>query len=345
MAKSIYEKIAGQLRKEIRQGKFPPGTILPGERGLAERFRVSRPTLRRALEVLIAEESLESRPGIGNIVLQTTGIAGQKKARKVIGFFSVGKSIYYSQLLFAGAAEFAETAGADLRVLTEEMLPQLQPGDLDGVIFANTPSRLVPVAIALQKSGIPVVTINRQLPEEHRISCIKTDAERDVYALIRHALQQGYRKIALIGGILQPREGDAMYQRTRSWCAAYRDAGLPVPEELVLSQEDVMDVAKTSCFLRDTAPEIAFCVTGAVFTATICAGSVAQIRIPEDMQVFCFDDVRPMIGANRISVGYAQMPLAQMGAAAVERVLQKSHKADVQIFATNFIFTDCNSFL
>ena len=62
-------------------------------------------------------------------------------------------------------------------------------------------------------------------------------------------------------------------------------------------------------------------------------------------RVFCFDDVRPMIGANRISVGYAQMPLAQMGAAAVERVLQRSRKPDVQIFATNFIFTDCNSFL
>ena len=345
MAKCVYEKIAGQLRREIRQGKFPPGTILPGERGLAERFCISRPTLRRALELLIAEEILECRPGIGNIVLQTTGIPRQKKARKVIGFFSVGKSIYYSQLLFAGAAEFAETAGADLRVLTEEMLLQLRPGEVDGVIFANTPLHLVPVAIALQKSGIPVVTINRQLPEEYRISCVKADAVRDVYSLIRHALQQGYRKIALIGGILQNRESNAFYQRTCSWCAAYRDAGLPVPEELVLPPEEAVDIAKTSKFLRDITPEIAFCVSGAVFTAAICASSVAQIRIPEDMKVFCFDDVRPLIGANRISVGYAQMPLAQMGAAAAERVLQKSLTADVQIFVTNFIFTDSKSFL
>ncbi|MEU3663471.1 GntR family transcriptional regulator [Streptomyces sp. NPDC032940] len=48
----LYRRVAGRLLDELRLGAVPPGERLPGERRLAERFGVSRETVRQALEVL-----------------------------------------------------------------------------------------------------------------------------------------------------------------------------------------------------------------------------------------------------------------------------------------------------
>ncbi|MFC4328058.1 GntR family transcriptional regulator [Streptomyces andamanensis] len=48
----LYWRIATQLLGELRAGTIPPGERLPSERHLAAHFRVSRETVRQALEVL-----------------------------------------------------------------------------------------------------------------------------------------------------------------------------------------------------------------------------------------------------------------------------------------------------
>ncbi|MGW2822374.1 GntR family transcriptional regulator [Streptomyces sp. NPDC001443] len=49
---TLYWQVATALLGELRDGTIPPGERLPGERRLAERFGVSRLTVRQALEVL-----------------------------------------------------------------------------------------------------------------------------------------------------------------------------------------------------------------------------------------------------------------------------------------------------
>ncbi|MFJ9895660.1 GntR family transcriptional regulator [Streptomyces sp. NPDC091280] len=48
----LYGKVAARLLDELHDGTVPPGERLPSERRLAERFQVSRETVRQALEVL-----------------------------------------------------------------------------------------------------------------------------------------------------------------------------------------------------------------------------------------------------------------------------------------------------
>jgi GntR family transcriptional regulator len=48
-------QVAGILRQEIRNGAFPPGSVLPSEPELAARFGVSRSLVNRALALLRAE--------------------------------------------------------------------------------------------------------------------------------------------------------------------------------------------------------------------------------------------------------------------------------------------------
>lgn len=56
------------LRDEITGGHFPQGASLPGEQRLAQIHRVSRVTVRRALETLAADGLIEKRSGSGSIV-------------------------------------------------------------------------------------------------------------------------------------------------------------------------------------------------------------------------------------------------------------------------------------
>jgi DNA-binding FadR family transcriptional regulator len=62
--------------KLIREGAFPPGTRLPGERELAERFNVSRVTVREAEIALQAQGFISIKTGSGVYVLDPAENAG-----------------------------------------------------------------------------------------------------------------------------------------------------------------------------------------------------------------------------------------------------------------------------
>lgn len=58
-----FESVIGQIVDRIRAGELREGSVLPGERTLASRLQVSRPTVRLALEVLAEAGVVEIRPG------------------------------------------------------------------------------------------------------------------------------------------------------------------------------------------------------------------------------------------------------------------------------------------
>lgn len=70
MAKTpAYDKIFQQLKKEIIEGEFAVGELLPTESELESRFNVSRTTIRRATEMLSREKFVVIRQGRGTRVL------------------------------------------------------------------------------------------------------------------------------------------------------------------------------------------------------------------------------------------------------------------------------------
>lgn len=61
----LYRQVAEQIRVLVETGELKPGSRLPPERELAERFCVSRPTVREALIVLEVEGHIQIRMGSG----------------------------------------------------------------------------------------------------------------------------------------------------------------------------------------------------------------------------------------------------------------------------------------
>ncbi|MEV7793178.1 GntR family transcriptional regulator [Streptomyces sp. NPDC087512] len=65
---SRHHDIAEDLRQQITTGRIAPGERLPSEASLADRYKVSTVTLRRALAVLQRERLVEKIQGKGNFV-------------------------------------------------------------------------------------------------------------------------------------------------------------------------------------------------------------------------------------------------------------------------------------
>jgi DNA-binding transcriptional MocR family regulator len=69
-----YLQLAIYLRGAIIVRSLPPGTPLPSEPELADRYKVSRDTVRRAMQLLREIGIAETRRGIGHFVTRTPEI-------------------------------------------------------------------------------------------------------------------------------------------------------------------------------------------------------------------------------------------------------------------------------
>ena len=69
----LSDDIVERLETMILEGALKAGERLPAERVLAERFGVSRPSLREAIQKLVAKGLLVSRQGGGNYVAAELG--------------------------------------------------------------------------------------------------------------------------------------------------------------------------------------------------------------------------------------------------------------------------------
>ncbi|GAA5085632.1 DNA-binding GntR family transcriptional regulator [Thermocatellispora tengchongensis] len=66
-----YAQIVQAIRARIADGTYPPGSLLPSETQLIREFRVSRPTVVRALQVLQLRGVIDREHGKGSFVRST----------------------------------------------------------------------------------------------------------------------------------------------------------------------------------------------------------------------------------------------------------------------------------
>ena len=78
----IFKQISDAIREEIEHGALPAGAPIPSEREYAERLKISRMTVRAAINELVQEGMLLRRPG------RATQVANGKINKNAVGFMS-----------------------------------------------------------------------------------------------------------------------------------------------------------------------------------------------------------------------------------------------------------------
>lgn len=110
----LFQNIVDQILELIEQGVFPPGSRLPGERELAERFSVSRVTIREAAIALQAMGRVKIRTGAG--VYVTEGLVGTEEKLPDVSAFELTEA----RLLFE-----SEAAALAAPIISEPTLERL----------------------------------------------------------------------------------------------------------------------------------------------------------------------------------------------------------------------------
>ncbi len=113
--KRLYHKVANEILELIDSGVFPIGSRLPGERDLAEKFGVSRVSVREAEIALQAQGRLEIKVGSGAYVIDGGGEPGG--ALPKVGPF---------ELTEARALFEAEAAALAAPIISVDALEKLQ---------------------------------------------------------------------------------------------------------------------------------------------------------------------------------------------------------------------------
>jgi DNA-binding FadR family transcriptional regulator len=121
MADRLFQGIADQIVALINQGAFPPGTRLPGERELAERFNVSRVTIREAAIALQAVGVLKIKTGSGIYVSELSDRTDDALPKVSALELTEARSLFESEAAALAAPVISDATLAKLDTLLEAM--------------------------------------------------------------------------------------------------------------------------------------------------------------------------------------------------------------------------------
>ncbi len=112
----LYQQIVDGIKRQVSEGRLPPGAPLPSFRALAEELLVSLITVKRAYEELEREGIIYRRQGLGTFVADD-GDARNREAKVVRAEALLREA--FDEAREAGL-ESEEMLGLARRILTEE---------------------------------------------------------------------------------------------------------------------------------------------------------------------------------------------------------------------------------
>lgn len=99
---SLSRQIAADLRETIRVGELSPGTVLPSERELIERYGTSKSTVSKAIALLQAEGLVTTEFGRGTFVPRRPPIRRVSAAQRHAEHRSSGQPIFDTEAIAQG---------------------------------------------------------------------------------------------------------------------------------------------------------------------------------------------------------------------------------------------------
>jgi len=238
----LYQRVAASISAAIEAGRWSPGTRLPGERDLAEEYKVSRPTIREAMIALEMKGWIEARHGSGLYVTRRDHETGQREDSLN---FDVGAfDLTEARILFEGEAVALAAVS-----ISDEQLAELDQLLIEmGADDSNEPSvmdadRRFHLAIANATGNEAIRSVIEYLWELRTKSPLaanmfarakrggitpRVEEHRPIVAALKardpHAARSAMRKHlrGVVDDLLEATELEAM-ERTRSELDAKRD--------------------------------------------------------------------------------------------------------------------------
>ena len=175
------ERVAEAIRRVIIEGRILPGENLPPERTLAERFRVTRNTVREALRSLEQLRLVSIRQGSGIRVQDFLTTAGLELAAAMVTFSGDGKAAWMRDVAEARAVIGAAMLGHAI-------------GRLDAAAVADV-GEAIDAFVAEARGGSPDVARLQELDVEIHRRVVWGGGNRAL-ALLHNSIRHVYEQVA-----------------------------------------------------------------------------------------------------------------------------------------------------
>lgn len=325
-----YLQLKQEMMSWLHNGQLKPNERLPSENEIAERFAMSRQTVRQTFGELEKEGWLYRLQGKGTFV-------SPPKVRQLQDMQTVGMmTTYISDYIFPHIVRGAEAAlrarGYSLMLSStdndkekeKENLAMMIGQPLAGLIIEPTKSAQgnpnLNYYLSLFVHRIPFVMINERYPEID-CPCVKVDDEAGGFAAAEHLMKLGHRNIA---GFFQTDDLQGA-NRLKGFVRAHRQYDIPLLPDRVVVYATEQKAAKPfdaalAMLRRSDRPTAFVCYNDELAVKLLDAARQAGLAVPGDLSVVSFDD-STLATATEVKLTTIAHPKTEMGVKAAELLL------------------------
>ena len=335
-----YAQLADVLRESLRTGKFKPGELIGTEHDLVRQHGVSRVTVRKATELLIADGLIERRAGKGLFS------ASQRDKAALMIQVVVGNMQWVPCMRIARGAQLsAGSSGVQVQIydahgnleLDLDMLRRLPDSGARGaIIHALYDRRFAEALYGLHIRQFPFVLVDQRL-HDIDVPSVLADNHTGGYQLGQHLLSRGHKRIAFIGDL----GADTVRDRLAGLRAAIDDAGLPFDRSLLIDVRpaDQLDAGGWTSAVEEKAgllvnrpdrPTAIFADCDAIARDVCQVLERRGLNVPNDCSVVGFDD-DPLAQMTDPPLTTVRQPFEDMGRAAFEVLTKRMNNGKAAV--------------
>lgn len=345
-------QLSQQILADIQRQAYAPGSFLPAQDELADRYAVCRDTVRRAVVLLTEQGHLlrgNNTPGvrIPHAMSSTTAHVATpaQNDAAVMRAESAGNPASSATLrigafcgpqvnISTGIEAYARENNIDLQLFFQandladvvHMLRSARDNDLDGIIAYPYPHEEYVRAIhELHEQQLPVVCVDRRIADQTKLCSVEVYNLSGMYQATRHLIEKHRRPVYMLA---DQGEHSATFDRYTGYCQAMHEAGY---DHLIESYTYRMDVSEndpkywpvdrcwlpaylaTEKLLRQVSTPISVaCIYDYAAKGLYEAAAKHGLTIGKDIAVTGFDDL-PMAALMTPPLTTVRQPQPQMG--------------------------------
>ncbi|MBN1997231.1 GntR family transcriptional regulator [candidate division KSB1 bacterium] len=336
----LYYQIKDDIFHDIEIGKYRPGEKLPAERILAEKYGVTRMTIRQAIKNLVERGILTVRHGSGTYISNQKP-AGMESGNKIIGVMVPDIQRGIMTDLIRGIEDEAIAGGYNTILCNTDNIwekahvyvNQLLTNGVKGAIYIpiqdieNGNKKEEKNLDIIQKffdNNIPVMLVDHE--------CIKMTTDLVVsdnfgggYEMTQYLIKMGHRRIAVIYDF----EETSILDRISGYKIALRDNNIEFDPSLI---QKIKEYGFTDSFSKLVQLIIHEYKATAIFAMNdLLAADVyyhadrLKINIPKDVSVAGYDDL-PFSERLKTPLTTIHQPLYQMGRESFKLLMERLQK-------------------
>jgi len=325
------------LLNEIETGRYNDGEQLPTELALVERFGASRPTVSRAVQELVRMGLVYRRAGAGTFIRQAA-----TNGRMVFGLLvpELGDSEIFEPICGniaraiqrqGHALQWADTNGDAHHRQAADSAAEACEGFIErgvaGVFlapFVTPPGIENPTGAIVRKlrnAGITVVLLDRDIvrfPERSDLDLVAVDHVRGQARMTEYLFGLGLRRL---GFWLGTNAADTFQMRAAGMLRVLAARGLHADRDLIQTC-DPDDVEQVAHLYEARKPDAVMCANDVFAAHLIKTLEQLKIRVPHDLSVVGYDDVR-YAHLLRVPLTTVSQPCEQIGLAAAQVMIER----------------------